>query len=391
MKVDSSSSQPLTQSYLAEEESREIARKAESHRNTVREEADRSIQRAEEDAANRMRVAHLNAANTARQAEAELTKMRENYARDLAAESARNERSLLTERNKGESVVRQQTSENNRELHRARRSYEDYRSQMDERYKTQAQFTDSEHRRAINQEMSRQIAEKEAVTTQGDQNIQLLRQSYDQQTRRLADDLNQKQVAMNEYTKGETERLQENMMTSQRLLREQHEQRYADHLANQRDQIEKVASEATAQKEALRKSNAMDVAKYSSKLNDPFYRLRELQSTLKESDHGYELTAKIPKHEQGNVSVIARDNSITITGYRESNEADQKETGEKTESHSYQTYRKSYDLSVPVESRMMRKEFVGDELRIILPKKTGSSALEARPAFHSKSKGPQKT
>lgn len=391
MKVDSSSSQPLTQSYLAEEEAREIARKAEEHRNAVQRDADRSVQMTEEEAASRLKVAQLHAANTAREAEAELAKMRENYSRELANESGRNQRSLLTERNKGEADVRRQVNENNRDLHRVRRNYEDYRKQMDERYKTQIQFADTEQRRAINQEMSRQIVEKDAIKTQGDQNIALLKQSYDEETRRLAGDLNQKQVALNEYTRSETERLQENMMNSQRLLREQHEQRYADHLTTQREQISKVATEAEAEKAAIRRSNAMDVAKYSTRQADPFYRLRELQSTLKESDQGYELTASIPKHEQGNVSVIARDNTITITGYRESKETDQKDTGERSESHSYQTFRKTYDLAIPVEPRLMRKEFVGDELRIILPKKTGSSALDARPAFRSKYSGVQKT
>lgn len=385
MKIDSVTSKALGQAQLAEEEAREISRKAEERRNNVKRDADRSVLASETESESRLKVAQLHAANTAREAEAELEKMRENYGRELSAESGRNERSLITEKNKGESLVRSQVAENNRNLHRTKRDYEAYRTQLDENHKTQMQFKETQHRRELQQELGRQGLEKDAIKTQGDQGLAMLKQSYDQETRRLSEDLNQKQVAMNDFTRGETERMEQNMVNNSRLMREQHEARYAAHIAAERAEVEKVAGEAMAQKDAIRRANAMDVAQYSTKQADPFYRHRELQSTMSENDQEYSFVANIPQHEQNNVSVIVRDNSLVLTGYRESNESDQKPNGERTESHGYQTFRKSYDLAMPVETRMMRKEFVGDELRVILPKKTGASAIAAgRPNFVAK-------
>jgi HSP20 family molecular chaperone IbpA len=133
--------------------------------------------------------------------------------------------------------------------------------------------------------------------------------------------------------------------------------------------LRRIDSDAADKLESLRSSNTERLDAYRDTRRDPFYRSIELRASLSEAKDGYVLTARIPKHEQKNISINVRGNQIVLTGKRQSTERIDGKPGETLETSNYQSFSKTFPITWPVEPTYLTKEFVGDTLIVSIPKK----------------------
>jgi HSP20 family molecular chaperone IbpA len=95
----------------------------------------------------------------------------------------------------------------------------------------------------------------------------------------------------------------------------------------------------------------------------------DLQAEFEDQGDKYVLTARIPEHEQKNVTVAIRGNQIVLSGTRRNEERVELEPGHQKGTSSYQSFMESFPFSQAVENRMMTHEFHGDHIVITVPKK----------------------
>ena len=95
----------------------------------------------------------------------------------------------------------------------------------------------------------------------------------------------------------------------------------------------------------------------------------------RESDDAYVLTATIPSHEQHSVQVSVRGDRLVVSGARRSDEKEDLGPGRSVTTSSYQNYSESFPLTMPVEARMLRREFDGDVERAVAAYNAGPAAV----------------
>lgn len=110
-----------------------------------------------------------------------------------------------------------------------------------------------------------------------------------------------------------------------------------------------------------------DVGKYNSKNKDPFYRIVNPKTALRETRDHYILEAKVPEHEKDNVKVVVHGDKVVVQGRREFADGIE-DPNTKIETHNYQTYRQEIPLEHPVRDKFAQKSYANGILKIKIPK-----------------------
>ncbi|MCM2281358.1 MAG: Hsp20 family protein [Bdellovibrionaceae bacterium] len=107
----------------------------------------------------------------------------------------------------------------------------------------------------------------------------------------------------------------------------------------------------------------------SSKKEDGFYSLRDLGAQIEETPSSYVLTARIPGYEKDTVDVRVKEDRVILSAKRAHEHAiDQ--SGVKTSTNTYQTFRQEFPLAIPVAEREIVKRLDDQgQLEVIMPKK----------------------
>jgi HSP20 family molecular chaperone IbpA len=118
----------------------------------------------------------------------------------------------------------------------------------------------------------------------------------------------------------------------------------------------------------LNRETAQKIATYTSRQNDPFYKLITLDAELRDTDREFVLTAKIPEYEQEHITATIRGEELVLSGYRRNEEAIKDDSGHTRGTMSYQTFSESFPLNWPVDPKRLSREQKGDQLIIRIPK-----------------------
>ena len=224
-------------------------------------------------------------------------------------------------------------------------------------------------------------AEGQRVQVEGENDIHQ-RQAHFQELKKEqeksnTDELNKVQTQLSEgELKARNEALQKMKAESKKLNQTMHAQRTEfqkrydlgdqTNKESYRNQKDVYLQELYKQKQKF--DSRFDVN--AARKDDPFYQLKTFSPRLVEQEKSYVLTAKVAPHERESVDIVVKDDHISLSAKRAYQDSFTDESGEKTATNTYQTYRQDFKLDVPVEGKKAFRK-IDDEgnITVIVPKK----------------------
>jgi HSP20 family molecular chaperone IbpA len=107
--------------------------------------------------------------------------------------------------------------------------------------------------------------------------------------------------------------------------------------------------------------------KYENKEADPFYKVEDRGSYLRENPDFYVLRAYVPEHEKDVVKVTIQNDKATISGQRSFKDR-LEDDGKIVSSANFQTFREEFPFEKPVITEGMTRERQGDWVVYQIPK-----------------------
>lgn len=305
----------------------------------------------------------------AQQGQAQIDHLKEDYDREYLTESSREDNQLSNEKLKGyeklRDLQRTQSAEEARvkregenELARLNGYYRDATYNAEKRGEDLLRTTESKNHQQLNFETNQANLSAEMLKKNKNLELEQIQADRDLQisiAEKQAHDLyEQKHNATQEAIQKSSEKLDADFKT----VSQTHQ-----------DTMARLTNETYAQLQRARLDSSKKLSAYSERQEDPFYKLMDLQANFEDQGDKYVLTARVPEHEQKNVTVALRGNQIVLSGTRRNEERVEIEPGHQKGTSSYQSFMESFPFSQPVESRMMTHEFQGDKVIVTVPKK----------------------
>jgi len=128
----------------------------------------------------------------------------------------------------------------------------------------------------------------------------------------------------------------------------------------QKDRLNKELNE-------IKKDFLGEISRFENKEEDPFYRLENRGSELRENTDFYILKAFVPEHEKDTIKVIIQPDKVTVSGQRSFKDKIE-DNGKLMSSSSYQTFKEDFPFEKPVITKGMTRERHGDWVIYTIPK-----------------------
>lgn len=163
------------------------------------------------------------------------------------------------------------------------------------------------------------------------------------------------------------------------------EEAYRDRLKTQKQRFDSIyqkndlaqrrslmIQEANAAKQTneIKKAFTRETEKYTGKAEDPFYKVQDRGSRLRETPDAYVIETYAPEHEKDKVRVVIENDKATIQGQRAFQDKFEAEDGRRVSTSSYQSFREEFPFESPVITEGMSRERDGDWIRVVVPKLT---------------------
>ncbi len=132
--------------------------------------------------------------------------------------------------------------------------------------------------------------------------------------------------------------------------------------------LDRVNRDATGKLKQLTDSYSRSLAAYEDRQTDPFYQMVRLNGEVREATDGFIFVARVPKHEQSQITVNVVGERLLVGGARQAKEKLEESPGHQIETLSFQSFHETYPLSGPIDEKNISKEFDGDHLIVTLPK-----------------------
>jgi len=350
-----------------------------------------AVSKAEREASERISAARKRAQAAVSESDQEMDRQTAINQKRIEVEMARSQDQVENQRLKGYEQVRDIKRSHEAESEKYRRDAEKSLTQTKDHYKNSQGETESLGERAIREIESKNAAQIEFQRKQGTHQIQALK---DDQTL-MKEQLHSQRVATQEELThaSQTERkgLEQKTRESIQQSRDHYGDLYTSTVKNHNQSMANISHETNNEIQNIRRDTAHRLGAYSSRQNDPFYKLVKLDAELQENDGAFVLTARIPEHEQGRIQINVRGSELVISGQRRNEETLETESGGKQRTSSYQSFNESFPLDWPVNPKLMTRAFDGDKMTVTLPKqlrpetpkraRTAERTLAERPQF----------
>lgn len=323
----------------------------------------------EREAQLRIAAAQHQAEEAERIAESEESQVRQASRERQAAESIRQEETLESLKSKHEQSVTDLKKAQLEELSRVRRAGEDQLSELRDYYLKTAYELDQHGRHEVDRlQLQNSLAlnyerklSQEQLTNQTAQHQKQLNQLKEQ-----TDQFREQTLQTTQQTR---EKIQTQADEATELVRQRFNDRYQSTLSEQDQIINNLQARASQDLKEIRQDTARKLSAYSTRQEDPFYKLVNLNGRIEDDGENYQISARIPRHEQEHISVVIKGNQLVISGYRRNEEKLEVQPGHSQSTSSYQTFQESFPLLSPVDDKQMTKRFEGDRMIVTLPKK----------------------
>lgn len=122
----------------------------------------------------------------------------------------------------------------------------------------------------------------------------------------------------------------------------------------------------------IRITSAQRLNDYGTRKSDPFYKVVNMDASVWDMPDAYVLTARIPEHEQDNVSISVTPGQVTLSGKRRSSDQLDLGPGRKVTTSAFQSFSETFPINETVTAKELTKSFEGDQLTITIPKSRGA-------------------
>lgn len=117
----------------------------------------------------------------------------------------------------------------------------------------------------------------------------------------------------------------------------------------------------------LKKKFYTQTEKYSGKEDDPFYKVQDRGSSMKDTANFYVIEAYVPEHEKDQVQVIVHQDKALVTGQRKFVDKTEDEN-KKISTNTYQSFKEEFSFEQPVITEGIARVRDGDYMVVTIPK-----------------------
>ncbi|MFN3696544.1 MAG: hypothetical protein ACK4VO_03805 [Pseudobdellovibrio sp.] len=232
-------------------------------------------------------------------------------------------------------------------------------------------MTETSQIRKQNQEYIRELQQekankRKALSDQAQKDMKELKDYYKNENLKLDEEVNAAIV----HVKKENEQLTE----EERQIRiEEQKQTYnrqaqLSQKANQNNQVrQSQASNQSSNQQVKNQHLNKETLRVQSKEDDPFYKVLNHQSQVKENSDGYTIKAFIPAQDKDDVRLTIQDNKAVISGKRKFQNTVENEE-KKLSTNNFQTYHEEFKFNRPVTTQGITREREGDYMTFFIPK-----------------------
>lgn len=317
---------------------------------------------------------HHQVAEAQRQTSERIDDLKDHYSRQVQTEEARAEDTLEATRAKGYERIRDLQRAQQAEIARVRREGEKELSQAQDYYRNSIDGVMTRGEEELNQVVQGKARQLEYESAMAANELEVSRGEHQA---RITDARASQEKSINELVeqnRGEYERMKESVSQERELAHKQFQDSYKGELKTQAESIRNLNASAAHKLKEVRMDTSRKLAAYENRQRDPFYQILDVGAELSDEGDSFVLTARIPPHEQRNISVAVRGDQLVLSGYRRSQEKVDIEPGRSQSTSAYQAFTETFPLPGPVDAKQLRREFDGDMLLIYIPKKQGFQA-----------------
>ncbi len=335
----------------------------------ARADAEKRTRQVEVDSRTRMENARKQAEEVEREMDSRMEHARDSTESAVELEETKREKLVGTLRNETYKDVADIKRRTAAELARVRTESERELESLKETYEDQLQLTSHEGQKKMREGMSRN-ARLEAYQERASQaQIELLKRAHQEEVAAIEKAQAQARAEIEQQGEAELSRIRAQSESGREGSQKHFESAYANTLKNNSNAMARATTEAKRQLDQLRADHALKLSRYEDRLEDPFYRMVDLDLSVRDRGDYYTVEARVPEHEREHLKVTLRGNSVVVSGARRNEEKLSLDEGGSRQVSSFQTYQETLPLDWPVEPKGMLQEFDGDRLIVTLPKK----------------------
>jgi HSP20 family molecular chaperone IbpA len=260
----------------------------------------------------------------------------------------------LEERTKQEAMVRQEqrrmTLGKNDEFHKQRVDFEAQKKQ-------EAAIAAEQYQR-----------QKSETQREGEKNVKQVQQDYNQKINLEKQNLENLRMAQREHYEQEVQKEKDHYESQIRGRAGEYENEYNKNELKYQMVLEDQRLRYQEHYEKTKYQFLDKLKNYEKSQKDPFYRVQDLGAEMADNGPLYQVALKVPEHELKNIKVSVQPDRITVTGARKF-EQELAYEGQKLATNNYQTMRQEFQLPVPADKDLVKREYVDGVLFVTAPKK----------------------
>lgn len=338
---------------------------------------ERKANQAAEAARQQISEAHEQVEKARKDAQQELDYVKDEYVKDSEVQNARQQQALEEQRMRGYEQLRELKRSQEAELRKTRSEGDRTQKELQEHYRNSTYGTRKSGEEDLQQTRNYFAAQTEYELKNANADLEHVKQ---QNTEKSLAMKNQHEANFNQASQAyrkEYERMKNNQLVATEASEEHFKQNYNATFQNQQDTLNRLNSNAGQKIQEITQDTSSKLNAYSDRQRDPFYKLVNIDADVRESSDAYILTANIPPHERDRLSVSVRGDQVVISGTRHNEEKLNLGPGRTQSTSSFQSYSESFPIAYPVDSKLIRREFQGDQLVVVIPKKLHSLDYQA--------------
>ncbi len=332
--------------------------------------AQSAASRAEREAADRIQESQKKVRQTAKEEEKQVDQIRDQYDRRGEVERARGENYIESVRNRTYENLADIRQKSVADKSRVSRTSEKELHDLEAHY---GEATEDARRKGevkLKEATKQGFAAENAEKLRYNEELAQLKSEFDQTKAQLKSEREMTETVLTKATQEHRKEAEAKTRTEIENADQHYQDVYEGAVKQNRDALQDVNWRASREVEQLKRETGMKLDAYADQKSDPFYRMVNIDASIRETDDQFILTANIPPHEREKININIRGNELVVSGKRKSEETLEASPGHTIRTNAYQSFSETFPLSWPVDPKFMTREYEGEQLVVRIPKRS---------------------
>ncbi len=323
---------------------------------------------AEKEAANRIKAAQELAQKTEIQQNAEIEQLRDRFEKNYEIQNLKQNQILDDQKSKGYEQLRDLHRSQQADLNRTLGESQTIKEQTEKSTREELHKLDKLSQDKIQKTLAERIQQVDFEKNRSDEELEAIKNQNRTSIEKIRDDGEQRVQAIQKDHQSAIQQLLETSQETKERAQTQNESFLKKTIEEQRQSLGEIYQQSNQKLREIRQDTSQKIAAYTSRQNDPFYKLMTLDAQLKDEGKDFVLTVTIPEYEQEHISAVIRGDQLVLSGYRKNEESLKDPSGHSQETTAYQSFHESFPLSWPVDPKRLTREHKDDQVIIRVPK-----------------------